>query len=75
MCIVGAGMGGLSTALALAKGGFKNIQVYESAAGLGFVGAGIQLAPNMARILSRLGVWEDVARNATELAEISIRGM
>ena len=68
------GMGGLSTALSLAKEGFKDISVYESASDLGFVGAGIQLAPNMARILSRLGVWEDVARNATELKEISIRG-
>ena len=67
-------MGGLTTALALAKGGFRNIHVYEAASDLGFVGAGIQLAPNMARILDRLGVWDDVARNATVLGEISIKG-
>ena len=67
-------MGGLTTALALAKEGFKNIGVYEYAPDLGFVGAGIQLAPNMARILNRLGVWQDIATHATSLAEISIRG-
>jgi salicylate hydroxylase len=49
IAIVGAGMGGLTAALALAKRGFKNIDVYESASNLGFVGAGIQLAPNMGR--------------------------
>ena len=50
IAILGAGMGGLTTALALAKRGFKNIHVYENATNLGFVGAGIQLAPNMARV-------------------------
>jgi salicylate hydroxylase len=49
IAIVGAGMGGLTAALALAKRGFQNIDVYESASNLGFVGAGIQLAPNMGR--------------------------
>jgi salicylate hydroxylase len=53
-------MGGLTCALALAKAGFDNIEVYEYASNLGFVGAGIQLAPNMARILDRLGVWRDI---------------
>ena len=68
-------MGGLTTALALAKEGFRNIRVYEAASDLGFVGAGIQLAPNMARVLDRLGVWDEVARNATVLGDISIKGM
>lgn len=67
------GMGGLSTALALAKRGFKHIAVYEAAADLGFVGAGIQLAPNMARILDRLGVWDAVAKEATDVRSTSIR--
>jgi salicylate hydroxylase len=66
-------MGGLAAALALAKKGFTSIDVYESASNLGFVGAGIQLAPNMARILDRLGVWADIAREAVELQETSIR--
>ena len=66
-------MGGLATSLALAKQGFKQIAVYESSSNLGFVGAGIQLAPNMARILDRLGVWKDIEAEAVDLKETSIR--
>lgn len=67
------GMGGLTCALALAKKGFTNIQVYEQASNLGFVGAGIQLAPNMARILDNLGVWENIEKEAVDLQSTSIR--
>lgn len=73
ICIIGAGMGGLATALALAKQGFRHIDVYEYASNLGFVGAGIQLAPNMARILDSLGVWADIEREAVDLKDTSIR--
>lgn len=66
-------MGGLACALALAKQGFTHISVYEAAPNLGFVGAGIQLAPNMARILDRLGCWTDVEAEAVELKGTSIR--
>jgi salicylate hydroxylase len=66
-------MGGLTCALALAKAGFADIEVYEYASNLGFVGAGIQLAPNMARILDRLGVWSDIEKEAVVLNETSIR--
>jgi salicylate hydroxylase len=66
-------MGGLTTALSLARAGFTDIHVYEYAPDLGFVGAGIQLAPNMARILDRLGVWTPIAAEATTLASTSIR--
>lgn len=67
-------MGGLATALALAKKGFTDIQVYETASGLGFVGAGIQMAPNLVRILARLGCWGKVENEATDVMETSIRG-
>lgn len=67
-------MGGLTAALALSKRGFMRIEVYETASDLGFVGAGIQLAPNMARVLDGLGCWADVEREAVELKETSIRG-
>ncbi|KAF3768095.1 putative monooxygenase [Cryphonectria parasitica EP155] len=73
IAIIGAGMGGLATALALAKEGFTHIDVYEAASDLGFVGAGIQLAPNMARILDRLGVWKPIAADATKMEGASIR--
>lgn len=66
-------MGGLTAALALAKKGFTNIDVYEYASNLGFVGAGIQLAPNMARILDNLGVWAPIEKEAVDLKSTSIR--
>jgi salicylate hydroxylase len=65
-------MGGLACALALAKKGFTHIKVLETASNLGFVGAGIQLAPNMARILDRLGAWKDIEREAVDLKATSI---
>lgn len=68
-------MGGLGCALSLAKNGFKNVHVYENAPGLGFVGAGIQMAPNMARILDRLGCWDAIEKEATNVKETSIRRM
>ena len=66
-------MGGLTCALALAREGFDNIEVFEYASSLGFVGAGIQLAPNMARVLDKLGVWNDIKKEAVTLRETSIR--
>ncbi|KAJ5566051.1 Monooxygenase FAD-binding [Penicillium sp. DV-2018c] len=73
VAILGAGMGGLTSALALAQKGFKNIDVYESASDLGFVGAGIQLAPNMARVLDGLGVWKGIEAEAVNIEETSVR--
>ncbi|KAL9108025.1 MAG: hypothetical protein Q9227_007131 [Pyrenula ochraceoflavens] len=73
ICIAGAGMGGLTAALALAKHGFTQIDVYEMASNLGFVGAGIQLAPNMARILDKLGCWSDIFQEAVTLQNTNVR--
>lgn len=67
------GMAGLTCALSLAKKGFENIHVYEHATSLGFVGAGIQEAPNMIRILTQLGCWEKISPESTEILETSIR--
>jgi salicylate hydroxylase len=66
-------MGGLAAALGLAKAGHKNITIYENASNLGFVGAGIQLAPNMARILDNFGCWQKIASEAVQCANTSIR--
>lgn len=68
-------MGGLGTALALARKGLKTIEIFETASDLGFVGAGIQLAPNLVRVLSRLGCWDPIEADATEVKETSIRGV
>jgi len=67
------GMGGLACALAFAKKGFKHIDVYETASNLGFVGAGIQLAPNLARVLDRWGCWAQIQAEATVVTSSSIR--
>jgi len=66
-------MGGLGTALAFAKKGFKNIDLYENASNLGFVGAGIQMPPNVVRVLDRLGCWEEIGKEATDVKDTSIR--
>jgi len=57
--IIGGGIGGLSTALGLARLG-KEVHVLEQAPEFKEVGAGIQLAPNALRVLDKLGVLEYV---------------
>ena len=47
--VAGGGIGGLATALALARRGI-GVRVLEQAAVFGEIGAGIQLAPNAARM-------------------------
>jgi salicylate hydroxylase len=66
--VVGGGIGGLSAALALLSAGAK-VRVYEHAAELGEVGAGVGLFPNSMRILQRLGVAHSVTRLAAPINE------
>ncbi|MDP5030948.1 MAG: FAD-dependent monooxygenase [Paraglaciecola sp.] len=63
IAVVGAGIGGLSCALALVKQGFI-VTVYEQASSLSEVGAGLQLSPNAMRVLHQLGVAESLSRYA-----------
>jgi salicylate hydroxylase len=53
--IIGAGIGGLSAAVALLQAGFE-VDVYEQAAELTEVGGGINMGPNAVRVLLRLGL-------------------
>jgi len=62
--IAGAGLGGLTAALALLRDGHQ-VQVFEQASRLGEVGAGLQLSSNATRVLSLLGVDEAVRAVAT----------
>jgi salicylate hydroxylase len=55
VAIVGGGLGGLAAALFLRRAGIE-VKVYEAAAELREVGAGIVVPPNMVRVLSRLGL-------------------
>jgi len=61
--IAGAGVGGLSTALALSRTRF-DVTIYEQAVALEEFGAGLQLTPNATRILARLGALEAVRESA-----------
>ncbi|GAB3175426.1 FAD-dependent oxidoreductase [Streptomyces incanus] len=56
--IVGGGIGGLSTAFALAREGLR-VRVLERAKEFGEVGAGLQIAPNCTRILDEYGLLEE----------------
>lgn len=55
--IAGGGIGGAAAALALLRKGF-DVEVYEQAAELGEVGAGVQISPNGSRALDYLGVFD-----------------
>lgn len=55
VAIAGAGIAGLTAALAFARRGFS-VRLIERAARIDEVGAGLQLSPNATRILDRLGV-------------------
>ena len=67
--IIGAGIGGLTAALALARRGAR-VAVHERAEGLREVGAGIQVSPNAGRLLADLGLdaaFAAIAPRADEL--------
>ncbi|MBV1696889.1 MAG: FAD-dependent monooxygenase [Hyphomicrobiales bacterium] len=55
IAIVGAGIGGLTAALALVRRGI-DVEVYEQAAELRELGAGLQISPNGTRVLHALGL-------------------
>ncbi|GFF38203.1 putative FAD binding domain-containing protein [Aspergillus udagawae] len=61
--IVGCGLSGLASALALAQAGHR-VTVFERSAKLQEIGAGIQLAPNATRLLQHWGVLEEVLKYA-----------
>lgn len=70
--VIGAGIGGLAAALTLRRSGFE-VQVFEQAAELREVGAGIQISPNASRILRRLGLEEPMRRMGVRPQAIVIR--
>jgi salicylate hydroxylase len=58
--VIGGGIGGLAAAASLLRAGF-DVHVYEQAASLGEIGAGVQVSPNASRILHRLGLARPLA--------------
>ncbi len=59
LTIVGGGIGGLSSAIALARTG-KPVQVFEQAHEFRAIGYGIQLAPNVFHAFDQLGLEKEV---------------
>ena len=69
--IAGGGIGGLSTAIALANHGIPS-RVLERRSQFSEAGAGIQLGPNGVRALRRLGIARDLEPNAGQPHEIKV---
>ena len=70
--VAGAGIAGLTSALAMARAGLR-VTVLEQAAKLEETGAGIQLSPNASRVLIALGLRERLAPSV--MAPLAIRVM
>lgn len=70
--IIGGGIGGVTTALALARKGI-DAQVYESAPELKPLGKGIWVPANALQVLQRLGLSDAVARAGWQLERIQLR--
>src|SRR5919204_834973 len=70
--IAGGGIGGLTVALALLQHDI-DVEVYEQAAELKEVGAGVQLAANGTRVLYALGVGEELKTLSCEAQGKEIR--
>lgn len=72
--IAGAGIGGLTAALALAARGWE-VTLVERRTGFSADGAGIQLSPNASRLLIDLGLGPALRRAASEPARVAIRAL
>jgi salicylate hydroxylase len=69
--VAGAGIGGLTAALALAQNGFR-VSLLERAERLEETGAGIQLSPNATRVLIALGLGNALRRTAVAPAAVAV---
>ncbi|MCB1498364.1 MAG: FAD-dependent monooxygenase [Bauldia sp.] len=70
--VAGAGIGGLTAALSIARAGF-HVVIVERSAELLEIGAGIQISPNAAVVLAALGLDAALAAVSTEPREVAIR--
>lgn len=70
--IAGAGIGGLSAALFLARAGWR-VTIADKVDQLQEFGAGLQIAPNASRLLADLGILEDLRDIYVEPLELVVR--
>jgi 2-polyprenyl-6-methoxyphenol hydroxylase-like FAD-dependent oxidoreductase len=70
--IIGGGIGGLATCLALSRAGI-DATVYERAPELKEIGAGISLWANAARVLKKLGLLDTVLQHSERIDFIHVK--
>ena len=70
--IVGAGLGGLACAIACRQQGLE-VLVLERAPEILPIGAGIQIPPNAARVLERLGLLDKAEQKGINLDSLDVR--
>lgn len=72
VAIVGGGIGGLASALALLRSG-QRVRVFEQVATLGEVGAGLSITPNAGKAILALGLGDDLLRMGSTPTSGAIR--
>ncbi len=72
MVIAGGGIGGLAAALACARAG-RAVELLEQSPVFGEVGAGIQLGPNVVKVLEAMGVGDALRRVAAFPSQLEVR--
>ena len=70
--IAGGGIGGLAAAFALGRAGW-GVQLFERAAEFSEVGAGIQMGPNVTRVLDGWGLTEALNQVAAFPSHLQVR--
>ena len=70
--IIGAGIGGLTTAIALKQKGFK-VEIFENTPKFKKAGSGINLAINAMQVYKRLGIYNEILQNASYVRSMNIR--
>ena len=70
--IAGGGIGGLAAALSAARAGW-DVRLYERAAVFSEVGAGVQLGPNVTRLLQGWGLKDALAHSAAFPSRLQVR--
>lgn len=60
IAVIGAGLGGTTATILLQRAGY-DVKAYEQAPTLGRIGAGINLSPNVTRILEHVGILDSLS--------------